>query len=167
MLIVKVEPLDKYPNVPSPIVVLLSSTTSIKLLAKSCKPCVVDTREDCREAEEMYPSEPSCDITPIRFADEINPAVLNSLCNPPVVDKRFKEERNPAVLNSFWSPPVVDKRFKEERNPEVAICLSNPPVVERRLGEERNPEVAICLSNPTVVERRLGEEMKSEVAICL
>ena len=41
-----VDPDDKYPNVPRPIDVLLNSITSIKLLAKSCKPCVVETRED-------------------------------------------------------------------------------------------------------------------------
>jgi len=66
-----------------------NSVGSIKLLIYFSKPAVVETRDDWRDAEEIYPREPNPKAKAIRLAPEMKPAVLNSVLIPPVVDNKF------------------------------------------------------------------------------
>jgi hypothetical protein len=104
-----------------------------------------------------------------KLREERNPAVPNSLCNPPVVERRLGEERNPAVPNCLWSPPVVEIRLGEEIKSEVAICRWRPPVVDTRFKGETPPgpkaveNEEIARLNAFVVEIREDANERDEI----
>lgn len=54
-----------------------------------CNPTVVERMDDVKDGEEMYPMEPNPVTVEFKLGVDKKPAVLNSVLNPPVVDKRL------------------------------------------------------------------------------